>query len=61
MSTRVRSFIRSTISTLQVNNLVGKGRTGADEAMQATLFTSSLNKKFMFFPGIIADHEYNGL
>ncbi|XP_045161198.2 caspase-3-like [Mercenaria mercenaria] len=45
-----------------VNSLVARGRTALDEkgprdVMQASLFTASLTKKFLFFPGVVADSE----
>lgn len=45
-----------------VNRLVAKGRTALDEkgprnVMQASQFTTSLTKKFLFFPGVVADSE----
>ncbi|KAL4221023.1 Caspase 9 [Mactra antiquata] len=45
-----------------VNQLVARGRTqlnraGPRDVMQASLFESSLTKKFLFFPGVIANTE----
>lgn len=46
----------------QVNRLVARGRTALKEnearnVMQASQFTTSLTKKFLFFPGVVADSE----
>ncbi|XP_060586583.1 caspase-7-like [Ruditapes philippinarum] len=45
-----------------VNSLVARGRTalnqeGPRDVVQASLFTASFTKKFLFFPGVAADSE----